>query len=212
MNYIYCITNIINNKRYVGKTTQSIQTRFQQHCHDSQREYKGKIPLYVAMNKYGVENFIVEGLEQVENENELNERECYWIQELQTYGTHGYNATKGGDGALLYDYNEIVELYNLGYSTTQIANKISCNVRTVSNVLKSRGIKNRYSSKIIELYDLEGNLLRTFNGAKEAAYWVLDQGLTNSQKVSNAQSLIRKCCRGTNKTSFGYIWKYVIPE
>ena len=28
--------------------------------------------------------------------------------------------------------------------------------------------------------NLEGNLLRTFNGAKEAAYWVLDQGLTNS--------------------------------
>lgn len=47
------------------------------------------------MNKYGVENFIVEELEYVKDENILSEREVYWIKELETYG---YNATKGGDG------------------------------------------------------------------------------------------------------------------
>ena len=68
------------------------------------------------MNKYGIENFIIEELEYVEDENVLSEREIYWIEELGTYGSSGYNATKGGDGHTLYDHNEILELYQLGYS------------------------------------------------------------------------------------------------
>ena len=60
MAYIYCITNIINSKRYIGKTTLTVQERFKQHCKDSQKERCDKRPLYDAMNKYGIENFIVE--------------------------------------------------------------------------------------------------------------------------------------------------------
>ena len=34
MSYIYCITNLINNKQYVGKTTKTIQERFKEHLKD----------------------------------------------------------------------------------------------------------------------------------------------------------------------------------
>lgn len=85
MGYIYCITNIINNKRYVGKTLFTIQERFQEHCKDSRKERCEKRPLYDAMNKYGVENFIVEELEYVKDENILSEREVYWIKELENF-------------------------------------------------------------------------------------------------------------------------------
>lgn len=33
----YCITNLINEKKYVGKTTYSITKRFQEHCKDSKK-------------------------------------------------------------------------------------------------------------------------------------------------------------------------------
>lgn len=39
------------------------------------------------MNKYGVENFMIEELEYVDSNSELSEREIYWIKELGTYGS-----------------------------------------------------------------------------------------------------------------------------
>lgn len=63
-----------------------------------------------------MENFIIEKLEEVEDESNLSEREIYWIKELGTYGSNGYNASKGGDGKILYDYKEIINLISLGYS------------------------------------------------------------------------------------------------
>ena len=82
MGYIYCITNLINSKRYIGKTTNNIDERFKEHCRDSKKERCNKRPLYDAMNKYGVENFKIEELEYVEDDNKLSEREIYWINEL----------------------------------------------------------------------------------------------------------------------------------
>lgn len=79
MGYIYCITNLINGKRYVGKTAYSIEKRFKEHCSDFCKRRCEKRPLYDAMNKYGIENFIVEELEYVEDDSKLSDKEIYWI-------------------------------------------------------------------------------------------------------------------------------------
>ena len=64
---IYCISNDINNKCYIGKTTYPIiEQRFKEHCVDSRKPNKEKRPLYSAMNKYGIEHFSIKLLEECE--------------------------------------------------------------------------------------------------------------------------------------------------
>ena len=212
MSYIYCITNLINNKRYVGKTTQSIQERFQEHCKDSQKERCGRRPLYDAMNKYGIENFIIEELEQVKDENLLSEREIYWIKELETYGSKGYNASKGGDGTILYDYKEIIQLANLGYTSDQIERKIGCCKSTIYKVLKSHNCKLRKSNcKLIAQYDLAGNYIQTFFSAQDAIRHLQDIGVCKATNSEQASSKITQCCKHKNVTAYKYKWEY-LPE
>ena len=205
MGYIYLITNLINSKKYVGKTTTTIDERWQEHLHDAQKERYNKRPLYDAFNKYGIENFKIEEIEYIENDFKLSEREIYWIKELQTYGRNGYNATKGGDGTLIYDHNEIVELYNLGYSVAQISNKIGCDPTTTRKVLRASGIKSRGCSKMIDQFDLAGNYIQSFDSTVEAAEWLLENNITTSKKQT-IQGAISKCCRGERSKAYKYKW------
>lgn len=206
MNFIYCITNTINGKRYVGKTTSSLEERFREHCFDSQRERCNKRPLYDAVNKYGVENFIIEELEQVEDETILSDREIYWINELSTFGNGGYNATIGGDGKILYDYKEIIELANLGYDSNQISEKIGCCKDTIYKVLKANGVKlKRVNAQAVMQYDLADNYVQTFYSVTEAMNWLCDHGFA---KNNTGYSKITACCKGRSKSAYKYKWKF----
>lgn len=49
-----------------------------------------------------------------------------------------------------------------------------------------------------------GEVLKTFNSIKEAAEWIVSEGLAT--KVTNAQSRIGYCTRGVTKETFGYNW------
>ena len=205
MGYIYCITNLINSKKYVGKTTTTIDERWQEHCRDSRKERCEKRPLYDAFRKYGIENFKIEEIEYIEDNKLLSEREIYWIKELQTFGHNGYNATEGGDGKILYDHNEMIELYNLGYSVSQISKKMNCDPATVRKVLRANGIKSRGNSKMIDQFDLAGNYIQTFDSTIEAAEWILENNIAKGKK-DTIKGAINTCCRGERKQAYKYKW------
>jgi group I intron endonuclease len=100
--FIYLITNLVNGKSYVGKTTQTIEERWHQHLQNA----KSKVPyhLYRALRKYGTDAFSVQTLATTEDPEELNNLERVWILTLGTHSTqYGYNMTYGGDGVAATD-------------------------------------------------------------------------------------------------------------
>lgn len=217
MGYIYCITNLINEKKYVGKTTYSITKRFQEHCRDFKKERCEKRPLYDAMNKYGIENFVVKELIECPND-ELDSYEKMYIEKLQTYGHNGYNATKGGDGSILFDYDKIIETYALGGTMTECAAKMHCSVDTVKKVLTINNIPIRHNrrgccsdpKKVIQ-YSLEGVFIKEWESITLAAHWLVDNGYAKTYN-SGVKQKIRLCMRGKNKTAYKFIWKFPQEE
>lgn len=99
MNYIYKITNKITNKHYIGQTTKSVDERWHQHINEANNKNSTRdTALYKSMRKYGVDNFYIETIDEVEDDVSLDEREQYWIKFYNSYGQpYGYNETIGGN-------------------------------------------------------------------------------------------------------------------
>ncbi len=80
MGCVYKITNIINNKIYIGYTTRTLEKRFAQHLSCAEFEHgDGSYDDYFkkAIRKYGKENFKPEVIEYSDDKNYLQEREKY---------------------------------------------------------------------------------------------------------------------------------------
>lgn len=94
---IYKITNKINQKIYIGQS-KNIEYRWKQHIYEMNENYKSHYSIHKALKKYGIENFTFEIIE-ITKEEELFDREKYWIQYYNSYNK-GYNETVGGDSGL----------------------------------------------------------------------------------------------------------------
>lgn len=96
MQRIYKITNLINNKIYIGKTTLTLEKRLKRHFYLA--SIKTNRRLYDSINHHGKENFIIELIEECEYDL-ANEREKYYIALYDSMNKEiGYNMTEGGDG------------------------------------------------------------------------------------------------------------------
>ena len=84
---IYKITNLLNNKIYIGKDES-----------DRKNYYgSGKI-IKQAMIKHGIKNFKKEIIEKCHSKEELINKEIFWINEIQSITPNGYNISLGGNG------------------------------------------------------------------------------------------------------------------
>ena len=138
MAYIYQITNLINQKKYIGKTEKiNPIDRWKEHLKDAKRDYRKDRALYKAINKYGAENFSFKILEETDSPNE---REQYYIKYYDTYH-NGYNETLGGDGA---SYLELPEQeickYYLSHSLSDTVKQFSHDKETIKKILYKNNI------------------------------------------------------------------------
>jgi len=96
---IYKITNVLNNKIYIGITAKSLNKRRQQHIQWS----KHKKRLYVihkAINKYGTDNFLFESIDNFNGNDDGCQKEIKYISLYNSFIPNGYNMTLGGEGVL----------------------------------------------------------------------------------------------------------------
>lgn len=202
MPYIYKITNLINGKVYIGKTLDTIEKRWKDHKSDSVRPRCEKRPLYSAMNKYGVENFIIEEVEKC-SEKELSEREKYWIEFYHSFHD-GYNATTGGDGKQYADYDLIYKLFQEGKTCKEIKQITNYDGKTIQRALELNGVdeqtrkergRDSFRKRVAKI-DLNTNeILEVYTSIREA------------EKANGQTRHIGDVCNGKRKSCKGFGWK-----
>ena len=119
---IYKITNLQNNKVYIGQAV-DIKRRWCEHeSHSfSPKHLSYNYAIHCAIRKYGVKNFSFEVLEECE-ENQLNEREIYWINKYNSK-IDGYNMTEGGVSSISHIVSfgfGIKFIYPINFSFVQL--------------------------------------------------------------------------------------------
>ena len=100
MHYLYCITNLLNNKVYIGQTIMP-EKRWTNHKYDSKKE---KPPEYIhrAMAKYGVDNFTFKIIDFAFNRWQAD---CIEENLIKLYDSinkeKGYNLASGGSNGTM---------------------------------------------------------------------------------------------------------------
>ena len=215
MAYIYKIVNKTNNKVYIGKTNYvNPFKRFDEHIRDSKKERCKNRPLYRAFSKYGIHNFEFIILEETDDEDN---REKYYISLYNSFGKNGYNATLGGDGRpyINLDEDEVIKyhIYNAKYQILKTKNHFRVDAKTIKEILlkhnidwlnKNQSIKKSHYDKNGDVYQVDINTNKIINKFNS---W------TNANEVFGKDKYngnIKDACNGRRKShlAYGYRWFY----
>lgn len=216
---IYRIHNLINQKDYIGQSN-NIYCRWDKH-----KALYDKCAIHRALLKYGVNNFSFSILEECKEED-LDERERYWIDYYNSYH-NGYNETSGGKRPIHTNCCKEIEMYDLNGnyiknypSISAAARDLKCETSFISGVLQGRrptakGFQFKFkddnitiikpfqkqksgpTGKTVLQYDLNDNFIAEYISASEAAR----QLNLHAQNISGV-------CRGLKHTCGGFKWKY----
>lgn len=139
---VYRLTNTVNNKIYVGATTDGAGVRFNQHIRKANAG--SDYPFHQAIREFGDKSFRLDILEMCSSFEEMNEREAYWIATLRSTNSEiGYNKKVGG-GIHLHD---------------------DVSKRKIGNVHRGKTSEQR---KPVLQYDKDGNFIKEYVSLTEA--------------------------------------------
>jgi group I intron endonuclease len=198
---IYCITNLINGKIYIGKS-QNIEQRWKIHYLAKSNSY-----IHRSIRKYGLKNFTFEIIKET---YDLNYWEKFCIQlyhsYIYDYPERGYNMSKGGEGNPGLKYSE---------SSKRKISEHHANVSGKNNPMFGKNIKdfmneNDYKDLLLKRSEFTkmGNnpnskkvkcieLNKIFNCIKDA-----------TKETGMSLHLITKSCNGVEKTRKWKHYKY----
>lgn len=169
---IYKITNLINSKVYIGKTSKSIGFRYNTHVKNARKKINRY--LYDAMNKHGYENFNIEQIEIIQDEL-ANDREIYWISFYKSNDKEfGYNMTIGGDGGNTGKYHSCGPYYfwvkKHGKEKADEIRKIQYQRASESARTRKRFVSKETREKISKYNKENGIKPPTLRGSKHPRY------------------------------------------
>lgn len=191
--YIYCHTNKINGKKYIGRTHINPIYRWRK----GGEGYRQHRAFYSDIQEYGWENFTHEILEYgiVGREN-ADEAEKKYIKELNTVCPNGYNIEDGGTHGSVNPHEKKDKRPLRGWHHSEETRKKIGEGNKRANKHESRP----YRCRPVDMYTKDGRYIRTFYGAAEASR---ETGIDITM-ISN----VCKCKNGRYKTAGGYRWKY----
>lgn len=133
---IYKITNLINNKVYIGQS-RHIFHRWSEHKLAA-KDILNNCPLYLAIRKYGITNFKFEIIEECEPD-QLNDREAYYMYTYNSFCPLGYNVripTENGIYVQVPDYifAIIEDLKKDDLGREEISNKYGISLSQVDKI------------------------------------------------------------------------------
>lgn len=105
--HLYCITNLVNNKKYIGQTTrENPMDRWAEHEKEVKSTSKrSNTILYNAMRKHGVSNFTFEPIACCLDVDSLNKTEELLIKQHKSHISEGgYNIRWGGKNKIISEY------------------------------------------------------------------------------------------------------------
>lgn len=102
--YIYKVSNTVNEKVYIGKTSNFKERKWQhERCYE-----KEDCRFHRAIQHYGKEKFNWEIIDKTDNLEKANKLEKLYIKKFNSYHPNGYNMTKGGDGGSMWNARPVV--------------------------------------------------------------------------------------------------------
>lgn len=178
--------------------------RWQEHKCDARNPKRNNKVLYRALNKYGIDNFKFEVIEET---SEPEEREKYFIKKFNTF-KDGYNQTLGGEGTpcIQLPEFEVCQYYQNCLSVRKTATFFKHDYDTIRNILLKNNIKllsaiestnYQHRKRVAQIDKDSGEIMRIYNSVIEA------------EKATKNCKHIEKVCNGKRKTAYGYKWQYV---
>lgn len=204
---IYKITNLLNNKVYIGQSLHP-EKRWWEHKQRAKTSYDN-YPIHLAINKYGEENFSFEILEWTKNYDDEEKR---LIKEYNSLSPNGYNILEGGPNPVMYGQDHprnkvqnkdlpliIQDLKENKLSDREIAKKYNLTDKIIADI--NHGYSHRIENEKYPIRVKKGKQKLTENQAEEIKT-LLKTTTLSYQKIADMYNVtkgnIYQINRGTN--------------
>lgn len=200
---IYTITNTLNNKIYVGSCATSIKQRWNNHKNELLKNKHTNTYLQRSVNKYGINNFKFEVLEECLPEYCISV-EQYWINMLDVCNKrYGYNIACVAGSSLGQKRTKQQRLNISNSLKGKRVGKLNPNYgKKNSESMKIKMLNTRYKNKSINI-----DMIYAINLDKNIIYnSVKIQELAN--KIKTYDSEIRRCLTGERH----YVKNFIVTK